>query len=360
MSEPRKPIPGSNSWAQESEKPRTAKTGPTGPNAPGPPTNRSKYEDTPPKPSTSKPSSSTSKPSSSTSKPSPSTSKPSSSSKPQAGPSRLPRIQPVTPLARPPQSRQNTKDRAVTDPIIPQPLAVTKKSLTERNQDEAVSQKEIFDEKISVQNDPPSLPRAGSDNGSEIYMAQPVTDNSRGELSSSAPPTTRNTPLFFSSAEERSARPPVQPYRLRQANWPTPTFSYSSLASNAHMSSTDNEMQGPDLGMIMGDGILNPTRTGAYARVGEVGIVHQDDAQRVSSQAGIIETVRFPGANNTPGYPSHLHGTLSQLEGRPPNSSARQSQQSTGSIQSESNYGGVWENHPHVVSLHMPEFYWSY
>ncbi|MCJ1465496.1 hypothetical protein MMC07_004114 [Pseudocyphellaria aurata] len=279
-----------------------AKTGPTGLKASGNPTNRSRYEDTSPKPSTSKPS---------------------SSSKAQVGPSRLPRIQPVTPLVRLPPGRQNTKDRAVTDPIIPQPLVVTKKISNERNEDKPIPRQETFDEKMPLEANPPSMPVTGSDGGSEIILACPVTDNSQGELSLSAPAITGNTlHPFYCTPEERSARVPVQPYRLRQANWPTPAFSYSSIASNPQMSiDSSEEVQGPDLGMIMGDGMLNPTRTGTYARVGEVGIVHHDVAQRVSSQAGVIETLQSPGGS--------LEGTLSQLEGRPPSS-------------------GVWENHPNV------------
>lgn len=333
MSDPRKPVPGSNSWAQSSEQGKLPTTGPPGPKQSGPPTNRSKYED----------------------KLLPATPKASSSSNTQGGPKRPNRIQPVTPLVRPQQTRYNTKDRAVTDPVIPQPLAVAKKqSLTKLQESSKLKLEEkVFNEEMPQENQPP-LPSAASDDGSEVMRVYPVANNNQGELSSSAPPTTTNTPPpFFSSFfEDQSTSTPVHPYRQREKNWPTHPLTYASLTSNPQMvGAGSGEKQGRHQGMIMGDGILQPTKTGGYAYRGEVGIVHPNDSQRVTSQVGMIETVESPGASNAPSYPSHLEGTMSQLEGRKPKSKAIKQQPSINSVRSESNYGGVWEKHTQVVSL---------
>lgn len=308
MSEPRKTVPGSNSWAQSSEQSRMVKTGPVGPKQPGRPTNRNKYEDKP---------------------------------------------MPPTPKAS--SSRSNQKNRAVTDPVISKPLVVTKKSLAElRENQDLIQSKEVYDEEMPLENQPP-LQSAVSDYGSETMCAYPVADNNQGEISLSAPPTTTHTPHpLFSWTEDRSISPPVLPYRPRETNWPTPILTYASPTSNSCMGDSDNdETQGRHQGMIMGDGVLNPTRTGTYARVGAVGIVNQDDSQRVTSHVGVIETVESSEASNAPGYPSQLEGKLSHLEGSQQNSDTLQPQSSMSSMRSESNYGGVWEYHPRVVSINM-------
>lgn len=305
-------------------------TGPPGPKQAGPPTNRSKYED----------------------KLLPATPKASSSSSTQGGPKRPHRIQPVTPLVGPQQDRYNTKDRAVTDPVIPQPPTVAKEqSLTKLQEPSKLNlEDKASDEEMPQENQQPSLPCAGSDDGSEVMHVYPVANNNQGELSSSAPPTTTNTPPPFSSfLEDQSTSTPVHPYRLREKNWPTPPLTYAALTSNPQMvGAGSGEKQGRLQGMIMGDGILQPTRTGGYAYRGQVGIVHPDDSQRVTSQVGVIETVEPPGASNTPGYPSRLEGTMSHLEGRKAKPKAIKQQPSINSVRSGSNYGGVWENHSQV------------
>lgn len=268
---------------------------------------------------------------------------------------------PVTPSARPPQRNQDSKDRAATNPVIPQPLVATKMtSSTElrKGSELTTPAREVSDEEMPLENQPASLPSAVSDHGSEVVRAYPVAGNNQGELSLSAPPTTTNTRHpFFPLSEDRPTSPVLRGYRLRETNWPTPTLSYGSLASKQHMSDTDSdEMPRPrHLGMMIGDGLMNPTRDGGFARKGEVSIVNQNDSQRVASHIGVIETVKSPGASNAPDLPSHLERTLSQLEGRLREPTILRPRASTTSMGSESNYGGVWENHPHVVSIHMQE-----
>lgn len=289
-----------------------AKTGSVGPKQPGRPTNRSKYED---------------------------------------------KLMPPTPKAS--SSKSNKKDRAVTDPVISKPLVVTKKSLTglRKNQD-LFQSKEVYDEEMPLENQPP-LQSAVPDDGSVVMCAYPVADNNQSEISMSAPPTMTHTPHpLFSWTDDRSISPPVLPYRPRQTNWPTPILTYASPTSNPYMGDSDNdEMQGRHQGMIMGDGVLNPTRTGTYARRGGVSIVNQNDSQRVTSHVGVIETIESPEASNAPGYLSQLEGNLSHLEGSQQSFDTLHPQSSMSSMRSESNYGRVWEYHPRVVSINMHGVY---
>lgn len=335
MSDPRKPAPGSNSWALSSEQRNAPKTDSTGPKQPGQPTNRSKYEN----------------------KPMPPTPIVSSSSSTQASKHSYP-IQPVTPLVRPPQSHQNVKGRVVTDPVISKPLNVTtKKSLTKLSEgSEQIAKRNVANEERPLQNPQPTLPHAISDDVSEVMHARPVGDNNQNELSFSAPPTTSNTPHPFSSqSEDRSTSPQVHPYRRREKNWPTPLFSYATLTRNPHKG--DEEKYGPITAIVKGDRPMNPTRDGGWGYIHDVEIVYPNDSQRVTSQIGVIETVESPGPSNAPGYPTHSEESLSLLEERKLNFNDMKPQPSISSLRSEWNHGGVWENHPHVVSIHIHEVY---
>lgn len=311
------------------------KAGPIGPKQAGPPTNRSKYED----------------------KQLPPTPKASSSSSKQAGPECSSRIKPVTPIVKLPPRHHGPKDREVTDPILSRPLLLTKTTLTDPPEvPDSDSRKGVFGEEIPLENQPLSLPHAGL----EVTRACPVADNNQGERSSSAPIPTNNIRNSFPlSSREESISPLMHPDHLQATNLLTPPSTYAALA-NPHMGDADSrEMQGRQPGgMIMGDGILNPTRSGGYGRVGRVRIVDQNNSQRVTSHIGVIETVESAEASNVPSHHSHLEGTLSHLDETQPTFNAHQPQPSNGSMHPESDYGGVWENHPHVVSIQMSEVYW--
>lgn len=318
-----------------------AKAGQIGPKQAGPPTNRSKYED----------------------KQLPPTPKASSSNSTQAGPEHPSRIKPVTPIVKLPPRHHHPRDREVTDPILSQPLMLTKTTLTDPPEvPDSDSRKGVLGEEMPLENQPLSLPHAVFDAGSEITRAYPVADSNQGERSSSAPIPTNNTRNRFPlSSREEPISPLMHPDHLQATNLLTltPPSTYVALA-NTHMGGADGRgMQGRQPGgMIMGDGMLNPTKGGGYGRVGRVRIVDQNDSQRVISHIGVIETVESAESSNAPSHHSHSEGTLSHLDETQPNFDAHQSQPSSGSIHTESNYGGVWENHPHVVSIQVNEVCW--
>lgn len=215
-----------------------------------------------------------------------------------------------------------------------------------------------------------------------------VANNNQADPLPSAPPTTINIPPPF--FPPRSIPPLMRPHRILETNWPTPTLSPTVLTSSPLTENIPTyEMTPHHQGIVTADGFLTPCKGGAYAYIHKVDLVNQDDSQRVTSHVGVIETVEAPETeapetSNALALPSHLEGTLSQLEGRQGNSNTLQPQPSVGSMRSESdygdvweqgnsntlqpqpsfssmrsesNYGGVWENHPHVVSIHMHEIY---
>lgn len=335
MSGSRKPAPGSNSWAQSSEQGSTTKTGPIVPKQAGPPTNRSKYED----------------------KRLPPTPKASSSSSRNTGSEHPPSIVPVTPIVRLPPDHHDPKDRKITDPILSRPLLHPKTTLTDTPEvSDPDSRKGVRGEEIPLKNQPLRLPHTGS----EVTCAYPVADNNQGERSTSAPIQTNNTRNPFPlPCWDESISPLMHPDHLQATNFLTPPSTYAALA-NPHMGDADSTAaQGRQRGgMIMGDGILNPSRSGGYGRVGRARIVDQDDSQRVTSHIGVIETVESVEASNAPSHPSHLERTFSNLNETQPTFGAHQPQPSSSSVYTESNYGGVWENHPHVVSTHIYKVYW--
>lgn len=121
---------------------------------------------------------------------------------------------------------------------------------------------------------------------------------------------------------------------------PTPELGRGSLTTTTE-TREDQEAgiqisENPE-GMIMGDGILHPTRTGTFGRVGEVEYVNEHENQRIASYAGVIENAEFIDQTSptVDSYTSQEHDSGGIL---PP------------TVYSPSNYGGVWENDPHVVS----------
>ena len=95
-------------------------------------------------------------------------------------------------------------------------------------------------------------------------------------------------------------------------------------------------------GVIVGHGNLNPTRTGTYARIGEVDIVEMSETQRVESQIGVIETVQSPSPSGA------QRNSNSQYQGL--------GEETLENPDSSSIYGHVWENNPRVVCTRLSNF----
>ena len=306
-----------NSWAQSAEQGRVPKLGQARQNPPGNPTNRSKYEDKPMPPAP--------------------TSSPTSSipvrSKPHL------EIQPAAPYVTTAQSHPDVKNRAATDPIMPKPLFVNKKKESTTQVQQKFTQSNIddaFDDSKALKSQLSSPPALIPDNAAEVRGYYPVTDYKCDEPPASAPPTITTPDPYGYLSDDLSAGSQSPARYIHSTSGPTRRFlkehrstqsediHVSLLSSQKTTETEDIEKHGHIQGMIMGDGILSPTRTGTYGRVGEVGFVHQNNTQRIVSQAGIMETVESPR--------NSLRGRRSAEY--PP-----------------STYAGIWENDPHVVSM---------
>ena len=306
----------------------------------GKPTNRNKYEN----------------------KPMPTTpiASPSSSAKPKSH--HVP-IQPATPFVKSSQNRQDAKNRAVTEPIMPQPLFTAQQKSTPQHAETSVENKDEYvapkiqgihpvahHEIEPIKSQHPSPPPTTDSEASEFQgFRYPVADNRvRDEVPASAPPTCGTSSAYGSSPENRPASPmrhpmstPLPTRRYHQEkHLPTPPLAHESFPSSPQMGVMGrDETQGSNHpeGMIMGDGVLNPTRTGTYARLGEVKFVEQE--HRVISQVGQIESIEYAGTGDSRGHPGPTGSQGASFRGS--------------TQYAPSTYTGVWGNNPHVVSLYM-------
>jgi hypothetical protein len=260
-------------------------------------------------------------------------------------------IQPATPLGCLNQSLHNQKIRAATDPVIPQPLFTGKPGgIAHIRQKFSTSKSNvniIKEDDVTQTSSPPVF----SEKASQILGAWPVRDNSRRTPPASAPPSTSTPDPYRISSDDHAARStsparniqstPVPTRRfLRENKMTTPELERASLTTTAETGEdegVDMEISENPEGMISGDEVLHPTRTGTYGRVGGVEYVNEHENQRITSYAGIIENAEFIDQTS----PTMVSNTS-------------QGHDSGGLLQptvySPSNYDGVWENDPHVVS----------
>lgn len=269
-------------------------------------------------------------------------------------------IHPATPYRKTPVNLNRVKDRAATDPVIPKPLFASKEKVrtqpceeeTEPNYDQ-----EGYDDGESSQKRPSAPPAtAVPSKASAVLGFYPVSSNKViNEMPSSAPPPTTPPDPYHSSGEISSYSPsppqqvqstpvPTRPY-VRGNAILTPTLTHSSRASSRQMGDTESD-GGPVQGIITGDGLLSPTRTGGYGKLGGATFVDQIDMQRVDSQMGIIETVYSPAPTEISSC-SHRHNDDYNVNLQ---QSSHEKMRYT-----QSNYSGVWENDPHVVRINMRE-----
>lgn len=178
-----------------------------------------------------------------------------------------------------------------------------------------------------------------------------INQNRRETPPSSAPANT-NVPDPYRSPETagrqtNSTPVPTRRY-LRENNLPTPILTQASF-SVPHFAYSDvdqvSEANKPE-GIIIGDGRLNPTRTGAYGNIGEVEIVEGKGVHRVASFMGVIENAEsLPSVSEQEQLPRSASMSPDRLN-------PVQGQTTLQPIAySPSIYGGVWENDPHIVSL---------
>ncbi|KAL8811036.1 MAG: hypothetical protein Q9200_002125 [Gallowayella weberi] len=322
--------PGSNSWAEQIQ--------PKAPTA----TNRDKYENKPmpPTPEAS----------------------PSPAAKPLTARKNRPHIQPATPLISPDHINPNMKNRAVTDPVMPKPLFMSKTSTVNQlrkkySQSRSKSKSTKDDEDLADR--PPSPPLILSQKASQILGVFPIKDDNRETPPASAPPSTRTSDPFRTPVEStngRNASPnrqvqstPILTRRYLQENH-LPTVAITRTSQEVKevpaTSTTDKNSHQTLEGPSTGNESLNPTRLGTYGRTGEVGYVGQNEMHRVLSFSGVIEDA------NAPGNQEGLRATSSTTTDWNENTLHPQylAEILRPTVYSPNKYAGVWENDPNVVS----------
>lgn len=270
-------------------------------------------------------------------------------------------IQPAIPLLNPAPAVQIQQKRAVTDPVAPKPLfagrklsvAKLRKKYSFSKAKDEVPEAEVMP---TIQSSP--AVRISSEKAAEVLGLYPPREIKPDTSPAPASLAPGPDPFHLSSdSVERTASParqlqttPVLTRRyLRENDLPTPTITAAPAASNQGANEdAQNRIQDPKKAQDtpFTPGMLHPPRLGRYGNMGEVGLVEENGMHRVESFSGIIENAEFSPGNNgrmyagsTDAYshPSMMQG-LSTGDLLPP------------VIYSPSNYGGVWENDPAVVS----------
>ena len=333
---PRKPVvPGLNSWAQSQQEEEQQQRSSSGEQlVVGRATNRDKYEH----------------------KPMP----PAPADSPPDNKYLLAKayIQPAIPLKNPGLEMQSQQKRAVTDPVAPKPLFAGRKlSVAKLRKKYSFSKaKDDVPEAGCMPTGQSPVVRLSSEKAAEVLGLYPPPENKPNTPPASAPLAPVPDPFRQSSDSiERTNSPPRQvqstpaPTRrfLRENGLPTPTIIEAPVGSSRQVNE-DLQHQNKDPKRVedgIKPGMLHPPRLERYGNVGEVGLVEANGMHRVESFSGVIEN-----ADPSPMYAGST-GVLSQ-------SSMTQTRQglSTGDllspvIYSPSNYGGVWENDPAVVSI---------
>ena len=270
-------------------------------------------------------------------------------------------IQPAIPLVNPRPKMQSQQKRAVTDPVAPKPLftgrklsvaKLRKKYSFSKEKDDVPSAETMPTDQSS------SVVGLSSEKAAEVLGLYPPL-NKPETPSASVPSTPVPDPFRPSSGSvERANSPALQfqstpaPTRryLRENDIPTPTIIEAPIASTWQVNE-DSQNQLHDSKKVQDGlctrGMLHPPKLGTYGNVGEVGLVEANGMHRVESFSGVIENAEFCPAHGGKMYAGST-GALSH-------SSMAQDMNTGGLvpplIYSPSNYGGVWENDPAVVSI---------
>ena len=251
-------------------------------------------------------------------------------------------ILPAAPLLSTGQ-KPELKHRAATDPVVPQPLFAGKLGgIVQLGMKVPIPK--IYGD--LVKEDAPAHPL--SENESKDSESTPTRDNSRNAPPSFAPLST-HTPSGQSAPSTSQSAEPVKPIKstplptrryLKENNLQAHELGQSPLTTTPEtLEHTDGDSQTAK-GLEAGTddlGISNSARTGTFDRTGGIEYVVGHESQRVESHAGVIEEVEPADRNSLARYSNESR------------------EQDSGSVlppmvYSPSNYGGVWENDPHVVS----------
>ncbi|KAL8789015.1 MAG: hypothetical protein Q9195_007035 [Heterodermia aff. obscurata] len=334
----RKPLsPGPNSWAQDAQKANVMKGNISGGATKGVATNRSKYEDKPMPPLPPTPDRDGSTP----------------------GPGKPGYIQPATPLTY--SSLNPAKGRAVTDPVSSKTLfGAGKGSITDLRNKFSGSRTNTSSENVTNEHDKSSNSEGPTSSPPEV-QTQRTSDRNvnqiRRETPPSSAPVNTSLPDPYRSSEivgrqTNSTPVPTRRY-LRENGLATPiltqvSFSVPQLTYN-DVDQAREENNRPD-GIIIGNGRLNPTRSGTYGTVGEVEFVEGKAVHRVASCMGMIEE-----AESSPSVVGQQQGPGS-TNTSPTNRRFVDDHTMLQSVAySPSVYAGIWENDPQVGQT-LPPF----
>lgn len=271
-------------------------------------------------------------------------------------------IQPAIPLVNSVPEIESQQKRAVTDPVAPRPLFASRKlSVAKLRKKYSFSRAKDDVPEVRAMPTVESSPavRLSSEKAAEVLGLCPPLENKPNTPPASAPSAPEPDPLRLSSdsAEDtassaRQAQSTPVPTRryLRENDLPTPTITEALVdpnrQANEHPENQNKDPKKAEDGVLT-PGMLRPPRLGRYGNVGEVGLVEANGMHRVESFSGIIESAESSPSNNGQMYMGST-GALSQ--------SSMTQVLNTGDllppvIYSPSNYGGVWENDPAVVSI---------
>ena len=337
----RKPVtPGPNSWAQTQQQQHLQEHRPAHELAGSAMvTNRDRYEHKPMPPP------------------------PKQSPSPNARPQPKTYIQPAIPLVSPIQNSQAPKNRAVTDPIAPKPLfgGSRKVSVTQLRKKYSNSKPKAnaTTNGSDAVHEPATGNRPSSEKATRVIDLQPGEETKRNTSPASVPVNNVHDPFrtSYDAPRARAAEPasqaqstPVPTRRyLKENGLPTPTLADPSdgATRQADVSAQDRYQKAIESEEHMRvKGTLHPPKTGTCARVGEVGLVEGHGMHRVESIAGIIEDAASGNSNG-----NHAYTTSSEVATY--SSTAQYSDAGellVPAVYTPSNYGGVWENDPAVVS----------
>ena len=275
-------------------------------------------------------------------------------------------IRPAVPLVSPLPGTKTPQKRAVTEPVVPKPLFGSRKiSVTElRRKYSNAKPKAIATEAPEevTRQSTPKPPACAEESGPPVQglgtqsvegvvrvtTPVPVPDKSTNNPFL----TTYDTPLQEKSEHARLLQSTPLPTRryLRENGIPTPklaeTFDQAKHQARGH-AQKEGVRPLDSKGHIQAAATLYPSRVGTYANTGEVGWVEANGLHRVESCVGVIENAGSGDCNgNTtctnssegPSQPSTAHD--SSAGGFLPSV-----------VYTPSDYGGVWENDPAVVSI---------
>ena len=270
-------------------------------------------------------------------------------------------IQPAIPLVNPAPKMQSQQKRAVTDPVAPKPLFTARKlsvaKLRKKYSFSKTSDDSSKQEAIPMDQSFPVV-QLSSEKVAQVLGIYLPPENKPNTPPASAPlapaPVSFGVPPY---SLERTASPgqqaqstpaPTRRY-LKENDLPTPTITEAPVALNQQVNENpqnqNNDLKEVEEG-IPTPGMLHPPRLGRFGNVGEVGLVEANGMHRVESFSGIIEN-----AESSLVQYGEMYGSSTENLSQSCMTQALKTGDSLPPVYSPSNYGGVWENDPSVVSL---------